>query len=72
MASTNLAKTTSKLFVIELADGSQRELTSFITCVNAPLFVDNGIVYVHTAGDSFYGVNIQNGASQKFALTTSK
>lgn len=72
VASTNLAKTTSKVYAIELSDGSLRELTTFTTCINAPLFANNGIVYVHTTGDSFYGINVQNGASQKFSLTTSK
>ena len=72
VASTNLAKTTSRVYAIEISDGSRRELTSFTSCINAPLFASNGIVYIHTNGDSFYGLNVQNGALQKFSLTTSK
>jgi len=72
VASSNLAKTTSRVYAIELSDGSRRELTTFTTSINAPLYASNGIVYIHTRGDSFYGLNVQNGALQKFTLTTSK
>jgi len=72
VASTNLAKRTSHVYAIEISDGSRRELTSFTTGINAPLYASNGIVYIHTTGDSFYGLNVQNGALQKFSLTTSK
>lgn len=72
VASSNLAKTTSRVYAIELSDGSRRELTTFTTSINAPLYASNGIIYIHTRGDSFYGLNVQNGALQKFTLTTSK
>jgi outer membrane protein assembly factor BamB len=72
VAATNLAKQSSHVYAFDISDGSRRELTSFTSGVNAPLFVSNGIVYIHTTGDSFFGLNVQNGAQQKFSLTVSK
>lgn len=74
VATTDLAKKTSRVYAIDTSNRSQpRELTSLTTeGINAPLFASNGIVYIHTTKDSFYGLNALNGALQKFSLTTSK
>ncbi len=73
VAITDLAKKTSRIYAIDISNRSTpRELTSFTEGVNAPLFASNGIVYIHTTKDSFYGLNALSGALQKFSLTTSK
>jgi outer membrane protein assembly factor BamB len=70
VAATNLAKNTSRVYAIDITNRGYRELTSFTEGVNAPLFTVNGVVYIHTTRDNFYGLNVQNGALQKFSLTT--
>jgi outer membrane protein assembly factor BamB len=70
VAATNLAKKTSRVLAISTVDYGVRELTNFSEGVNAPLFAINEMVYLHTAKDNFYGLNTQNGALQKYSLTT--
>jgi outer membrane protein assembly factor BamB len=70
VAATNLAKKTSRVYAISTADNSLRELTSLTQGINSPLFAVDNTVYFHSTSDNFYGLNIQNGALQKFSLTT--
>jgi outer membrane protein assembly factor BamB len=73
IAVSDLAKKTSRVYAIDTTNRNVRELTGFTTeAINAPLFTSEGIVYIHTTSDVFYGLNAQNGALQKFSLTTSK
>jgi len=72
VAATDLAKKTSKVYAISTANQQSRELTSLGEGIDAALFASQGIVYIHTTSDSFYGLNAQNGALQKFSLTVTK
>jgi outer membrane protein assembly factor BamB len=72
VAATDLAKKISKVYSISTTDQQSRELTSLGEGIDAALFASQGIVYLHTTSDNFYGLNAQNGALQKFSLTASK
>jgi outer membrane protein assembly factor BamB len=73
IAVSDLAKKTSRVYAIDTNSKGVKEITGFTTeAINAPLFAADGIVYIHTTSDNFYGLNAQNGALQKFSLTTSK
>jgi eukaryotic-like serine/threonine-protein kinase len=70
VASTNLAKSTSKVYAIDTTSFASRELTGFNEGIDAPLFSDGAMVYVHTSSDNFYSINVQNGATQQISLTS--
>jgi eukaryotic-like serine/threonine-protein kinase len=70
VAATNLAKKTSKLYSIDATSFASRELTGLNESIDAPLFADGTNVYVHTASDNFYSINVQSGATQKISLTS--
>ena len=71
VAATNLAKKTSKVYAIDPTSFALRDLTGFSETIDAPLFADGTNVYIHTAIDNFYSVNVQSGATQKISLTSS-
>lgn len=68
VAATDLAKKTSKVFIINTTTNSSRELASFTEGINAPLFASNGTVYLHTTKDKLYGLNIQSGAVREYTV----
>lgn len=70
VAATDLAKNTSRVFVIDTTDRQSSQLTGFAEGINAPLFASNGMVYIHTTKDSFYSLDPQKSATYKFILTT--
>ena len=72
VATTDLYKKTGKVFVIKPQNKSQEELDSFTEGIDAPLFVCNDIVYVHTTKDNLYGINPVTKAKQTFSLSTVK
>ena len=72
VAATDLAKNTSRVYAISTVNQQSRELTSLNEGIDAALFASGGTVYIHTARDGFYGLNVQNGARQQFSLTVSK
>jgi outer membrane protein assembly factor BamB len=72
VATTDLRKKTGKVFLIDTTDKSQKELDSFAEGINAPLFVNDDVVYVHTLKDNLYGINILTKARQTFSLSTVK
>lgn len=71
VAATNLAsKKSSAIFAIDTATGSHRQLGTGLTeGIVAPLFASGNTVYIHTTGDKFFGLNVENGALQPFVLT---
>jgi outer membrane protein assembly factor BamB len=70
VASTNLAKSTSKVYAIDTASFAVSELTGFSEGIDAPLFVDGSNVYVHTTSDNFYSINVETKATLKINLTS--
>lgn len=72
VATTDLYKKTGKVYIIDTQNNSQRELASFDEGINAPLFYNNDVVYVHTTKDTLYGINIINGTRQTFSLSDVK
>jgi outer membrane protein assembly factor BamB len=72
VATTDLRKKTGKVFLIDTIDKSQKELDSFAEGINAPLFVNAEVVYVHTSKDNLYGINILTKSRQTFSLSTVK
>jgi len=69
IAITNLAKSVSRVFVIDTPDRT-REIASFSEGINAPLFALNGKVYVHTTKDNFFAIDPATGAALKINLST--
>jgi outer membrane protein assembly factor BamB len=70
VAVSNLAKKSSHVYAIDTTNKTVRELTSFTTeAIDASLIASGDIVYIHTTADNFYGLNVQNGALQKFSIT---
>lgn len=72
VATTDLSKKTGKVFLIDTVDKSQKELDSFAEGINAPLFINADVVYVHTSKDNLYGINILTKSRQTFSLSTVK
>ncbi|MDD5288733.1 MAG: PQQ-binding-like beta-propeller repeat protein, partial [Dehalococcoidales bacterium] len=72
VATTNLRKNTGNVFLINTQTGSQKELDSFAEGINAPLFVSDDVVYVHTTKDNLYGINVLTKTRQTFSLSTVK
>jgi outer membrane protein assembly factor BamB len=72
VATTNLYKKTSKVFIINTLENSQQELENFAEGIDAPLFINNDVVYIHTTKDNLYGINVLTGAKQTFSLSTVK
>jgi eukaryotic-like serine/threonine-protein kinase len=70
VATTDLYKKKSKLFLINTTDNSQQELESYDEGINAALFAANGFVYIHTTKDNLYGINPETKAEQTFSLST--
>lgn len=71
VAATNLAsKKSSAVFAIDTATGGHRQLGTGLTeGIIAPLFASGSIVYIHTTGDKFFGLDVENGALQPFVFT---
>lgn len=69
VATTNIAKSTSKLYAIDLDNYGKREVTSMNEAIKAQIYTDGGMVYIHTGSDNFYGINPANGSTQQFSLT---
>jgi outer membrane protein assembly factor BamB len=74
---------TSKIFIINTLNNQWHDLTGWVQDeqggkpglsqgVTAPLFANNGVVYIHTTKDNFYGLNLQTGVVQKFSLQTTQ
>jgi glucose dehydrogenase len=72
VATTDLRKNTGKVYIINTLDKSQKELDSFAEGINAPLFVNKDVVYVHTTKDNLYGINVLTKTRQTFSLSTVK
>jgi outer membrane protein assembly factor BamB len=72
VATTDLRKKTGKVYIINTLDRSQKELDSFAEGINAPLFVNNDVVYVHTTKDNLYGINVLTKTRQTFSLSAVK
>lgn len=72
VATTNLSKNTSTIYVINTTDKSQMELESLTEGINAPLFAKDDVVYVHTSNDNLYGININTKTKQTFNLATAE
>ena len=72
VAATDLAKKTSVVYAISTVDQQSKQLATLGEGVDAALFASQDTVYIHTTSDNFYGLNVQNGAIQKFSLTVSK
>ena len=72
VATTDLYKKTGKVYLLNTLDKSQRELDAFAEGINAPLFANGDVVYVHTTKDNLYGINIQTKTRQTFSLNTVK
>ena len=72
VATTDLSKNTGKVYTINTLDKSLKELEIFAEGINAPLFANGDVVYVHTTQDNLYGINIITGTKQNFSLSTVK
>jgi outer membrane protein assembly factor BamB len=68
VAATDLYKKTSVIYAISTADNSARQLTTLNEGVDAALYASNGVAYIHTTADNFYGLTVQIGAVQKVTL----
>lgn len=72
VATTNLYKKTGKVYSIDTQNNNHQELDSLDEGINAPLFYNNDVVYIHTTKDNLYGINIINGKKQTFSLSDVK
>jgi eukaryotic-like serine/threonine-protein kinase len=72
VATSQASKQMGKVYIINTLDKSQKELDSFAEGINAPLFVNGDVVYVHTTKDNLYGINILTKTRQTFSLSTVK
>jgi outer membrane protein assembly factor BamB len=72
VATSNQSKQAGHVYSINTLDKSQKELDSFAEGINAPLFVNGDVVYVHTTKDNLYGINILTKTRQTFSLSTVK
>ena len=59
---------TDEGIVYALSDNKQRQLADLEEKIRSPLVASQGTVYVHTASDSLYAIDIETGAVRSFAL----
>lgn len=58
VASTNVKQQRGKVYIINTADGSHQEFDlPPMEAINAPLFSQGNIVYVHTNKDNLYSID---------------
>jgi outer membrane protein assembly factor BamB len=74
VAATDLSRSvkTSKVYAIDTVTRASRQIVALQEGIDAPLFVDGNIIYLHTTLDKFYGLDIITGALRPFPLTVTK
>jgi len=71
VAATSLTDMEAAVYALS-SDNSQNQLLTIEEKVYAPLFASDTTVYVHTADDNLYAINVNTGASQKIKLKLSE
>lgn len=56
------------VYALNTDNNQQRQLANLEEKVYAPLVTSQGIVYIHTANDALYAVDVQSGAKREFNI----
>ena len=56
------------VYALSTGDNQQRQLANLEEKIQAPLAAGQGMVYVHTAMDALYSINVETGAVRSFTL----
>jgi outer membrane protein assembly factor BamB len=50
-----------KVYALDTGDYQKRQLTNLEEEIHAPLFVSDGVIYIHSDKDTLYAVDAQSG-----------
>ncbi|MFC2052177.1 PQQ-binding-like beta-propeller repeat protein, partial [Chloroflexota bacterium] len=68
VVATEERKEEARIYTIDTNNNQQKLLVNLEEKVYAPLAASQGIVYIHTAGDTLYAVDAQSGAIREFNI----